>query len=243
MAAAGRASVAILAAGSSERLGEDKVLADLGGRPVLSWSIAAAEASGVFDEVVVVTAPRRVGAVEAALGARHGAVRVVGGGATRTASSWAGLDATSGPVLAIHDAARPFVTPSLFARAVEVARREGAAVAGLPLADTVRRADEAGTSLEELEREGLWQVQTPQAFRREVLDRARAAAGDRSFTDDAAAVVAAGGRIRMIPGERRNLKITTIEDLGYARELVDKGLIAASTVAGPRARPLPEGTR
>jgi len=95
----------------------------------------------------------------------------------------------------------------------------------------VRRADEAGISVEELQREGLWQAQTPQVFRRALLERARAAAGDRSYGDDAAAVVAAGERVRMVMGERRNLKITTLEDLAYARELVDKGLVAIPVVS------------
>ena len=235
-----RVAVAILAAGSSERLGEDKVIADLGGHPVVAWSIAAAEASGAFDEIVVVTAPRRMAAVEALVRPAYPRVRVVEGGHTRTASSWAALDATDAQIIAIHDAARPFVTPSLFARCVEVASRDGAGVAGLPLADTVRRADEAGMSVEELEREGLWQVQTPQVFRREVLERARISGGDRTFTDDAAAVIAAGGRPRMVPGERRNLKITTSEDLAYARELVAKGLAAIPAISGPAAtRALP----
>jgi 2-C-methyl-D-erythritol 4-phosphate cytidylyltransferase len=234
-----RAAAAILAAGASSRLGEDKVTADLGGRPVVVWSIAAADASGVFDAIVIVAPPSRISAVEEIVRRWYPGVRVVPGGDTRTASSWAALDATAAEVVAIHDAARPFVTPSLFARCVEVARGEGAAVAGQPLADTVRRADEAGASVEELEREGLWQVQTPQAFRRDLLERARAAAGGRSFTDDAAAVVAAGGRVKMVPGERRNLKITTSEDLAYARELVAKGLVAISALSGPAARSLP----
>ena len=134
-------------------------------------------------------------------------------------------------MLAIHDAARPFVQPALFARCVEGATRDGSAIAGIPLADTVRRADEAGASLEELEREGLWQIQTPQAFRRDLLERSRRAAGDRSFTDDAAAVVAAGERVRMVHGDRRNLKLTTMEDVSYARELVAKGIVAVAAVS------------
>src|SRR5207247_9071568 len=151
---------------------------------------------------------------------------VVGGGDTRTASSWAALDAApDADVIAIHDSARPFAPPSLFVRCVESARKNGSAVAGLPLADTVRRADEAGAAVEELAREGLWSAQTPQAFRRDVLERARSAAGERSFSDDAAAVAAAGLPVRMVLGERRNLKITTTEDLAYARELVSKGLV------------------
>ena len=125
----------------------------------------------------------------------------------------------------MHDAARPFAPPSLYARCVEIAAAEGSAVAGLPLADTVRRADEAGAATEELAREGLWSAQTPQAFQRRLLAAARAAAGDRSYSDDAAAVAATGTRPKMVLGERRNLKITTLEDLAYARELVAKGLV------------------
>ena len=219
-----RAVLAILAAGSATRLGEDKVLADLGGQPVLCWSLAAAAVSGAFSAVVVVAPPQRTDEIARAIAPRFPDARVVAGGATRTASSWAALDAAGeAELVALHDAARPFVTPSLLSRCVEIAAAEGSAVAGLPLADTVRRADEAGRTLEEIAREGLWQVQTPQAFRRDLLERARAAAGDRSFSDDAAAVVAAGLEVRMVPGERRNLKITTLEDLGYARELVQKG--------------------
>ena len=228
-----RAAAAILAAGGSTRLGEDKVTAELGPLPVVCWSIAAARASGLFDEIVVVVAPARFEATRAVIGPRYPGVRVVTGGAERTASSWAALDATTADVIAIHDAARPFAPPALFERCVRAAAESGTGVAGIPLADTVRRADEAGRSLEELEREGLWQIQTPQAFRRELLERARAAAGPRSFTDDAAAVVACGERVRMVHGDRRNLKITTFEDLAYARELVDKGLAAVAATTTP----------
>lgn len=219
------AVLAILAAGSSSRAGVDKVLADLGGHPVLLWSLQAGEVAGCFSEIVVVAPAEKLAAVAAVVRGREG-VRVIAGGATRTASSWAALDdARDADVIAVHDAARPFVPPSLFQRCVEIARAEGSAVAGLPLADTVRRADEAGASREEIEREGLWAAQTPQVFRRDVLEKTRTAAGSRSFSDDAAAVVAAGLSVKMVPGERRNLKITTFEDLSYARELVDKGLV------------------
>ena len=218
---------AILAAGASTRAGVDKVGADLGGQPVLAWSIAAARASGAFDRIVIVTRPDRpLGPIQAIARAAAPDTSVVAGGETRTHSTWAALAAAQdADVIAIHDSARPFAPPSLFARCVEIARQEGSAVAGLPLADTVRRADEAGVAVEEISREGLWSAQTPQAFRRELLERARVTAGDRSFSDDAAAVRAAGFPVRMILGEARNLKITTMEDLAYARELVAKGLV------------------
>jgi 2-C-methyl-D-erythritol 4-phosphate cytidylyltransferase len=219
------AVLAILAAGISSRAGVDKVLADLGGHPVLAWSVQAGLVAGCFREIVVVAPLDKLAEVEAATRG-FGGTRVVAGGATRTASSWSALSAAGdADVLAIHDAARPFVPPSLFHRCVEIAEVHGSAIAGLPLADTVRRANEAGAAREEIERDGLWAAQTPQVFRRELLEKARAAAGERSFSDDAAAVVAAGLPVRMVPGERRNLKITTFEDLAYARELVAKGLV------------------
>jgi len=221
-----RRVLAILAAGNATRAGVDKVLADLGGQPVLAWSLASGLAAGCFDEVIVVAQKDNLARVTKTVTERAPAARVIEGGATRTASSWAALDASAGAdVLAIHDAARPFAPPSLFERCVGIALADGSAVAGLPLADTVRRADEAGAATEEVSREGLWSAQTPQVFRRELLARARDAAGERTFSDDAAALVAAGIQPKMVLGERRNLKITTLEDLSYARELVEKGLV------------------
>ena len=229
-----RRVLAILAAGSASRAGIDKVAADLGGQPVLAWSLAAGLAAGCFEDIVVIAPAEKVGAVASLARARAPTARVVAGGQTRTASSWIALDAArDADLIAIHDAARPFAPPSLFVRCVEIAIAEGSAVAGLPLADTVRRADEAGAALEEVLRDGLWSAQTPQVFKRELLERARTASADKSFSDDAAALVAAGMRPKMVLGERRNLKITTLEDLAYARELVAKGLVGFPVLAAP----------
>jgi len=218
------AGLAILAAGGSSRAGIDKVTLELGGQPVLLWSLAAAEASGAYAAIVVVAPADRVAAIAALVGSR---ARVVAGGATLTASSWAGLDALGGSdIVAIHDAARPFASASLFAQVVAVATEYGSAVPGLAIAETVRRADSAGHAVEEVDRNGLWTAQTPQAFQRAVLERARRAAGDRSFTDDAAAVIAMNEDVRLVPGERRNMKLTSTEDVAYARELAEKGLVA-----------------
>lgn len=225
-----RRVLAVLAAGTATRAGVDKVLADLGGQPVIAWSLASGLAAGCFDEVIVVAQKDNLVRVAKTVREHAPTARVIEGGATRTASSWAALDASAGAdVLAIHDAARPFAPPSLFERCVGIALADGSAVAGLPLADTVRRADEAGAATEEVSRDGLWSAQTPQVFRRELLVRARGAAGDRTFSDDAAALVAAGMQPKMVLGERRNLKITTLEDLSYARELVEKGLVGFPT--------------
>jgi 2-C-methyl-D-erythritol 4-phosphate cytidylyltransferase/2-C-methyl-D-erythritol 2,4-cyclodiphosphate synthase len=226
------AGLAILAAGSSSRAGTDKVTLELAGHAVLLWSLAAAEASGAYDAIVVVAPGDRLAGIARVVGGR---ARVVPGGGTRTASSWAALDALGGSdVIAIHDAARPFASPSLFATVVAVATEYGSAVPGLAIAETVRRADEAGRAVEEVDRNGLWTAQTPQAFRRGVLERARHAAGDRSFTDDAAAVIAMDEDVRLVPGERRNFKLTSTEDVAYARELAAKGLVAIAALPLPR---------
>jgi 2-C-methyl-D-erythritol 4-phosphate cytidylyltransferase len=218
------AGLAILAAGSSSRAGVDKVTAELGASPVLLWSLAAAAASGAFAEIVVVAPPDRVPEIAGLVGSR---ARVIAGGTSRTASSWAALDALRAHgIIAIHDAARPFATPSLFATVVAVATEYGSAVPGLAVAETVRRADLAGRSVEEVDRTGLWTAQTPQAFQRPLLERARVAAAGKSFTDDAAAVIALNEDVRLVPGERRNFKLTSTEDVAYARELADKGLVA-----------------
>lgn len=229
-----RAGLAILAAGGSTRAGEDKLGAALGGQPVLAWSVAAALASGAFARIVVVAPPDRIAAIARVVAGR---AAVIAGGPSRTASSWAALDALAeAEVVAIHDAARPFATPSLFAKVVALAAADGSAVPGLAVADTVRRADRSGRAIEEVDRAGLWTAQTPQAFRRALLVRARAAAGTRTFPDDAAAVIALGEAVRLVPGERRNLKLTSSEDLGYARELAAKGLVAIAAVEVARPR-------
>ena len=226
------AGLAILAAGGSSRAGTDKVSLDLGGHAVLLWSVAAAEASGAFDEIVIVAPRDRLAALAPLVGTR---ARVVPGGATRTASSWAGLDALARhDIIAIHDAARPFASPSLFARVVAAATEFGSGVPGLAVAETVRRADEAGRAIEEVDRNGLWTAQTPQAFQRPLLERARGAAGERSFTDDAAAVIALDVDVRLVPGERRNFKLTSSEDVSYAHELAEKGLVAIAAQTLPR---------
>jgi 2-C-methyl-D-erythritol 4-phosphate cytidylyltransferase len=226
------AGLAILAAGSSSRAGVDKVTAELGASPVLLWSLAAAAASGAFAEIVVVAPPDRRPAIAGLVGSR---ARVIAGGTSRTASSWAALDALRAHgIIAIHDAARPFATPSLFATVVAVATEYGSAVPGLAVAETVRRADLAGRSVEEVDRTGLWTAQTPQAFQRPLLERARVAAAGKSFTDDAAAVIALNEDVRLVPGDRRNFKLTSTEDVAYARELADKGLVAIAAQPLPR---------
>jgi 2-C-methyl-D-erythritol 4-phosphate cytidylyltransferase len=144
---------------------------------------------------------------------------VVAGGAERQDSVWLGLHAAGAPEwVLVHDAVRPFITPELVARVLAGAARTGAATCGLPVRDTVKRVQEALVE-STLDRAGLWLVQTPQAFRRELLWEAHDKARRDGYagTDDAVLVERLGGRVAMVPGLAENLKITTPEDLRAAR--------------------------
>ena len=194
----------LVAAGSGARFGRPKQYQPLGDRRVLDWSLDACRAA--CAGVVLVVAPDRAGDDEKA-------DVVVAGGATRSDSVRAGLAAVpaDAEVVVVHDAARPFATPALF-DAVIAAVRDGAdgAIPGLPPADTIKRVD-GGRVVETLDRAMLVAVQTPQAFRADVLRAAHAAGADA--TDDAALVEAGGGTVVVVAGEPDNRKITFPGDL------------------------------
>lgn len=194
----------LVAAGSGARFGRPKQYEPLGGRRVLDWSLDGCR--DACDGVVLVVAPERVGDDEKA-------DVVVAGGATRSESVRAGLAAVppDADVIVVHDAARPYATPALF-EAVIAAVRGGSdgAVPGVPPADTIKRVD-GDRVVETPDRAMLVAVQTPQAFRADVLRAAHAGGADA--TDDAALVEAAGGTVIVVPGEADNRKITLPTDL------------------------------
>jgi 2-C-methyl-D-erythritol 4-phosphate cytidylyltransferase len=203
----------VVAAGRGERFGSDKQAADLGGRPVVSRSVATSlEAS---DGVVVVVAPERLVAAEALVAGPDGeatAVTLVAGGATRAASVRAGLVAVpdDAEVVLVHDGARPLATAALFARVVAAVRAGAdAVVPGVPVADSLRAVD-GGV----VDRDGVLAVQTPQGFPADRLRAAHAAGTDAS--DDATLVEAVGGTVVVVDGEPANLKITRPVDLVLA---------------------------
>ena len=224
------AAVILVAAGSGRRFGRPKAFVPVGGRAMLGWSLRACDRLPVVGTVVVVA---RAGDLARArrLAARHRNVAVVAGGATRRASVAAGLAAVPRDVrwVLVHDAARPLARPSLFAAVLRAARRTGAAAPGRPVSDTLKLAHRGGAArgrgiARTVSREGLWAVQTPQAFRRDLLERAHARAGRNGFagaeTDDAVLVERLGARVALVPGPRTNLKITTPEDRAIADALL-----------------------
>jgi 2-C-methyl-D-erythritol 4-phosphate cytidylyltransferase len=202
----------VVAAGWGERFGGPKQFSDLGGTRLVDHAVATASAACDAVVVVVPDAAEWRGAPVAA---------VVNGGATRAESVRAGLAAVpaSADVVVVHDAARPLAGDALFA-AVVAAVREGAdgAVPGIPVADTLKRVEDVRVTAT-VDRMGLVAVQTPQAFRAGALRAAHA--GRAEATDDAALVEAGGGRVVVVPGDPRNLKVTGPADLMIASALLE----------------------
>jgi 2-C-methyl-D-erythritol 4-phosphate cytidylyltransferase len=200
----------VVAAGRGDRFGEAKQFCELGGTRVIDHALAPL--APFCDGVVVVVPPGFNW---------QGTGTSVDGGATRSDSVRAGLRAVpeDADIVVVHDAARPLATPALF-NAVIAAVQSGAdaAVPGIPVSDTLKRVD-GERVLETVDRAQLVAVQTPQAFRAFVL-RAAHAQGAHT-TDDAALVEAARGQVVVVPGDPRNLKITTPDDLLVATALLD----------------------
>lgn len=221
-----KAAALIVAAGRGERAGGEipKQYRLLMGRPVVAWSVEAFAAAGLRD-IVVAIAPEHAPLLRQALEQGQG-VRVAEGGATRSDSVRAGLAALppDSSVVLIHDAARPGLTPETvhaLIAAIE-AGADGAAPA-LPLFDALWRGE--GASLAHVDRTGLQRIQTPQAFKFDLIRSAYAAAGAQSFADDVAVARAAGAAIRLIPGDDRLMKLTVQQDFDTLERLMSSSRI------------------
>jgi 2-C-methyl-D-erythritol 4-phosphate cytidylyltransferase len=203
----------VVAGGGGSRFGAPKQFAMLGGRPLVSWAVDAAR--GAVDGVVLVLPPDRV-----AVG--YGADVVVAGGETRAESVRAGLAAVpeDAEIVVVHDGARPLATSALFLAVVaEVRAGSAGAVPGLAVSDTVKVVAD-GTVVSTVPRTELMAVQTPQAFDATVLRAAHAAGGEA--TDDAGLVESTGATVRVVPGDPRNVKVTTPADLELVAALVGR---------------------
>jgi 2-C-methyl-D-erythritol 4-phosphate cytidylyltransferase len=201
----------VVAAGSGERLGagRPKAFVDLAGRPMLAWSLDALHAAGISQ--IVVALPAGHAAPEGCIG--------VAGGTTRSESVRAAL-AAAPPTddVVVHDAARPLVTAEHFRAALDALADADCAIAAAPMTDTVKEAGEDRLVTATLDRTRLWAIQTPQAFRRAVLERALDcdAAMLARATDDAWLVEQAGGTVRIVESTPENFKVTTPHDLKVA---------------------------
>jgi 2-C-methyl-D-erythritol 4-phosphate cytidylyltransferase len=234
----------IVAAGSGERLGagRPKAFVELAGRPLFTWSIEALRATNGIERIAIAMPVEFDGGVADFDIASTAAPSVLGvrGGATRSESVLRALEAIGpGDTVLVHDAARALVTPALaetVIAALDADPDADAAIAAMPVTDTIKRVDRGGAVSETLERHELWAVQTPQVFRRAALERALdvTAAELALATDDAWLIERAGGKVIVVRASDSNLKITTPLDLEVA-EL----LLAGRSGAARSSRPSP----
>jgi len=220
----GRAVAIVPAAGRGARMGtrRPKQYLEIAGVPLLVHTLRVLGRAPVVAGTVVVVPATEIAATRSLLRRFEvpGVLLVVAGGARRQESVRFGLQAAPADVdwILVHDAVRPFITAELVGRVLAAAEVSGAATCGLAVRETVKRVHEDLVE-STLDREGLWLVQTPQAFKRDLLWAAHEKARRDGFTgtDDAVLVERAGGRVSMVPGLPGNLKITTPEDLETAR--------------------------
>ena len=219
-------SAVIVAAGQSSRMkGEDKIMAELGGKTVISRSIEAFMDSDMVDEIVVVTRPDLVGYLRSLCAAKgyKKVTAVVTGGDTRPKSVMIGLDHVSekAGLVAIHDGARPLVTLDIINGAISHAVTYHAAAPAVPVKDTIKAASNH-IVLNTPDRSSLFAVQTPQVFEYDLIRGALKKAMDENLpiTDDCSAVEAMGMSVYLSKGSEENLKITTQLDLVLAEAIL-----------------------
>jgi len=211
-------SVVIPAAGQGLRMGAKvpKQFIELNGKPIIHHTIAIFEALDWVDTIILCVPKEEVSHVQKEM-ANQTKVKVAIGGEKRQDSVYNGLKAVgkNSGFVAVHDGVRPFITEDLIKTVFEGAKKFGAAVAAIPMNDTLKRADKEGLLQENVERENLWRMQTPQIFRTELLLEAMEKAQSERFygTDEGSLLQFIGKPVKFILGSEFNIKITRPEDL------------------------------
>jgi 2-C-methyl-D-erythritol 4-phosphate cytidylyltransferase len=213
-------SAIIVAAGASERMGFDKLFAPLGGKPLVAHTIDAFERTSCVDEIVLIGRSDSLSELRKLLGPKTKVRHVIAGGTERHDSVRIGLDHIDARAdfVAVHDAARPLITPAKITRVFEVCREHGAAALAEPVTDTLKRANDELIVTESVNRDQLFAMQTPQIFARELLLQAyEAVAAKRiSVTDEVSAVEQLGRKVVLVPNQDFNFKITYPRDFPLA---------------------------
>ncbi|MFA4844775.1 MAG: 2-C-methyl-D-erythritol 4-phosphate cytidylyltransferase [Candidatus Margulisiibacteriota bacterium] len=212
----------ITAGGSGQRMGRPKPrhlrrrgkqFLKLNGRPMLAWTLAACQKCPDIDGIILVVSPDQIKLAKRL--DQKKVIAIVAGGRERPDSVRHGLDwlPDSAEIVAIHDGARPAITPALLTASIKGARKHGAVVVGVPVKDTIKRVTRYELRVTKtVDRSDLWQAQTPQAFQVKIIKKAYAKPAGRA-TDDAMLVEKSGIKVKMVMGSYENLKVTTPEDL------------------------------
>lgn len=214
-----KVGVVIPAAGSGTRFGEDKLMFDLLGKPVLWHTLQAFEQAETVSCIVIPTRKESLCCVRELSASFSKVVAVVEGGETRRASVQKGFEALKDvDFVSVHDGARPLILPAEIDRIHREAMKVGAVCAASPVYDTVQQVDGEGFVVATPNRSFLMAAATPQVFSADLYRRACSVRGD--FTDDTGMVCAAGGRVKMVVCQCENFKITTKEDAFFAQQVL-----------------------
>ena len=222
-----KASAIIVAAGSGVRLGSQvpKAFVKLDGRTMLSYSLAAVAQVASISEVVIAVPEgfEKAARAEVEAAGLGVPVKITPGGIERQDSVRIALELTSSEsdIVIVHDAARPLATPGIFEACIATAARASGAIAAIPVSDTLKRVTDSAITAT-VARAGLWQAQTPQAFRRALLVAAHQhAIGEKiAATDDADLVERTGARVEVVEASTDNIKITTPSDLAIVEAII-----------------------
>jgi 2-C-methyl-D-erythritol 4-phosphate cytidylyltransferase len=218
----------IVAAGGSRRMGFDKLFAPIGDKPVLAYSIQAFEQCDSAAGIILVAREERRDELEKLIQTeKFNKVRaVVSGGERRQDSVQAGLRALDDQArhVAVHDAARPLITPQQIERVYEVCRRNRAAASAEPVTDTLKYADTELTVTGSADRHQLFAMQTPQLFEAALLRKAYRVVFEKNLlvTDEVSAVEQIGEKVSLVPNEDANFKITYPQDLALAEFILQR---------------------
>ena len=228
-----RVATIIPAAGYGKRMGGiKKPYLDLAGRPILAHTLRIFQQCPLVDEIVVVAAEgdERMCIQDVIVPYEiDKANRVIAGGETRQESVFNGLQALTPDtdMVIVHDCVRPFVTEEMIKSTLESATQWGAATVAVPLKDTIKEADDENFVLKTLNRERIWAIQTPQAFRYDFLFQAHLFAKENHIrvTDDASLIEQLGEhQVKLVMGSYENIKLTTPGDLEIAQAILERRL-------------------
>jgi len=215
-------SAIIVAGGSSQRMGFDKLFALLSDEPIISHSIAAFEEAPSVGEIILVGRTKSLTELETLVRRRNfrKVSAIVPGGRRRQDSVAHGLErlASATDFVAVHDAARPLVRPGLIERIYGAARTHGGATSGVAVIDTLKRVNDDQLVVGGVDRAQLFAVETPQIFQRELLEKAYRTVAEAAVevTDEISAVERVDGQVMIVPNEEKNFKITVPSDLPLA---------------------------